>query len=593
MDPCHCATLAFALLILSLADDALADQFVQLHAKGQKLPFTHMGPFVTRGDDSILAVDARDVLLSSDHGKTWQRSPRFKDAAKFMARPERALIRTRSGAVVTAFLNEKEKRLDRADWRTAYLPVYVTRSLDDGLTWEEPQKIQDGWCGAVRSLIQLKSGRLVLPCQIAVATEKTINHVAHTYVSDDDGKTWRKSNSVGLGGHGSHAGAMEPTVIELAGARLYMLIRTSQPWEGKMWFWEAFSSDAGLTWTEVRNSGILASTCCGTFARLASGRIALLWNRPEEGKPYNRNTRAELAIAFSLDECKTWSKPVVVARRPLQPGEKYYMARQSYPYLYERRPGELWITTMQGGLRMKINESDFDPKPDLTRTARPTTIVALGSSTTARRSGVQKVYEQRLNELLPAHGIAARLINAGVPSDTTVRARGRFERDVLAHRPDVVAIFLGANDSAVDVWRAATRPRVARPKYEENLRHFVQALKARGAQAILMTPNSWRWAPKLKQLYGKPPYEVDRVDGLCVTLRQYAESVRTVAKQEAVPLVDVFAAFEEYDKADGQSTDALLLDGMHPNDAGHAIIADMLLPKILAILSHEDRATIR
>ena len=33
--------------------------------------------------------------------------------------------------------------------------------------------------------------------------------------------------------------------------------------------------------------------------------------------------------------------------------------RVSYPYLYERKPGELWITTMQGGLRMKINVADL------------------------------------------------------------------------------------------------------------------------------------------------------------------------------------------------------------------------------------------
>ena len=35
------------------------------------------------------------------------------------------------------------------------------------------------------------------------------------------------------------------------------------------------------------------------------------------------------------------------------------MARQSYPYLYERQPGELWITTMQGGIRLQLEEADF------------------------------------------------------------------------------------------------------------------------------------------------------------------------------------------------------------------------------------------
>lgn len=560
------------------------DKHIQIHPKVQWLPSRHQGPFVTRGDGSIVCVDKRHALVSSDDGKTWKTHALFKDANRFLARPERALIRTQNGVVVFAFMNEKEKHLDRKDWRNSYLPVYVTRSLDDGVTWEEPQKIQGDWCGAVRSIVQLKSGRLVLPCQVGVATEKAIRHVVHSFVSDDEGKTWKRGNTVDLGGRGSHAGAMEPTVVELKDSRLYMLIRTSQPWDGKAWFWEAFSSDGGLTWDNVRNSGILASTCCGALARLQSGRVVLLWNRPEEGKPYNRNTRAELAMAFSQDECRTWSKPVVVSRRPLQEGEKYYMARQSYPYVYERRPGELWVTTMQGGVRIEVEESSFDAAPDPARTARPTTIVTFGSSTTARRSSVQNVFEQQLSELLPERGVAVRTINVGVPSDTTVRARSRFERDVLAHRPDLVTIFLGGNDSAVDVSKGASEPRVPKPTYEEHLRYFVRTLKATGAQPILMTANPWRWTEKLKKLYGKPPYLVDRVDGFCITLRQYAESVRAVAAAEGVPLVDVFKAFEAYDSVDGQSMDDLFADGMHPNDAGHRIIAELLLREVLAIL---------
>ena len=43
---------------------------------------------------------------------------------------------------------------------------------------------------------------------------------------------------------------------------------------------------------------------------------------------------------------------------------------------------------------------------------------------------------------------------------------------------------------------------------------------------------------------------------------------------------DVRAAFETYASEPEHSLDELLLDGMHPNDKGHAIIADLLLPAI-------------
>jgi len=29
------------------------------------------------------------------------------------------------------------------------------------------------------------------------------------------------------------------------------------------------------------------------------------------------------------------------------------------PQVFERKPGELWLTTMQGGLRLRLREADF------------------------------------------------------------------------------------------------------------------------------------------------------------------------------------------------------------------------------------------
>ncbi len=131
-------------------------------------------------------------------------------------------------------------------------------------------------------------------------------------------------------------------------------------------FWEAFSDDGGRSWRLIRPSTIDASSAPGLLKRLDSGRLVLVWNRlyPEGQTSYPRiggdggwsevptcNHRDELSIAFSSDDGKTWSKPVVFAR---QPG-----AWLAYPFVLEYRPGELWITTMQGGIRVKLNEGDF------------------------------------------------------------------------------------------------------------------------------------------------------------------------------------------------------------------------------------------
>ena len=40
-----------------------------------------------------------------------------------------------------------------------------------------------------------------------------------------------------------------------------------------------------------------------------------------------------------------------------------------------------------------------------------------------------------------------KVVNAGVPGDTTFDALNRIEEDVLSYKPDFVTVFLGTNDA--------------------------------------------------------------------------------------------------------------------------------------------------
>jgi lysophospholipase L1-like esterase len=394
------------------------------------------------------------------------------------------------------------------------------------------------------------------------------------FVSDDAGRTWRRSNVLDIGqGRHDHAGSIEGTVIERKDGSLYELLRTETGW-----LYEAVSRDGGLRWEDFKQSQIKSVTCCAQMMRLADGRIALLWNHPPRHRPESGSSREELSIAFSSDECATWSAPKVVAAS-YGPG-----GRVSYPYLYERRPGELWITTMQGGLRMKVNVADLGMselpvyKPPVAPPPKPGGIVMFGDSTTAERRGaVEKVYAERVQDSLKGIGLTMPVHNAGVPSNTTTNARKRLAGDVLAYRPRVVVLQFGINDAAVDVWAnpPATSSRVSLTEYERNLRWIITTLRQQKAKPVLMTTNPTRWTSKLRELYGKPPYRPEDADGFdAPVLSRYNETVRRLAKELDVPLVDVHGAFT------ARNADKLLLDGMHPNDEGHRIIAELLLPVI-------------
>jgi len=356
--------LATTLLLAGWSNAAPADTKppIWLHPEATPLPTDTMGPFVRLPDNRILAVDKHNVLASADEGATWESWP-IETGMDFEVSNERALLVTRAGTLILACMNMKE-----ADWRWnseihdadpgTTLPTYALRSLDGGKTWEKPIKLHDEWSGCVRNMIQTKDGRVVFTAMRLL--NRPGRHSVLTYSSTDDGATWKSSNVIDLGGNGHHGGATEATALELNDGRLWKLIRTNQ---GK--FWQAWSDD-GIYWRTIAPSDIHASSAPGQLLRLASGRVVLLWNRPfpegETSYPLRggdnewsetpvSNHRGELCVAFTNDEGKTWTEPVVLAR---QPG-----ASLAYPYLFERAPGEIWLTTMQGGIRLAFRESDF------------------------------------------------------------------------------------------------------------------------------------------------------------------------------------------------------------------------------------------
>jgi len=219
-------------------------------------------------------------------------------------------------------------------------------------------------------------------------------------------------------------------------------------------------------------------------------------------------------------------------------------------------------------------------------------IVALGDSTTddlVWSDQIAEVYAQCLPIALAERGIQARVYNAGIGGTTTREARLRLEDDVLRHSPDLVIIQFGINDSWVDIDEGRYSPRLTRDEYRENLRCLVRAIRAAGAQVVLMTPNPMRWSdPFYIDLFRRHPSMLDTRSerGINALLDLYAQDVRDVALEQGVPLVDVHLAFEEYGKTPGCSIHNLLVagDGIHPNTLGQRLVCQLLAAQIAANL---------
>ncbi|WP_339923737.1 SGNH/GDSL hydrolase family protein [uncultured Cyclobacterium sp.] len=212
-------------------------------------------------------------------------------------------------------------------------------------------------------------------------------------------------------------------------------------------------------------------------------------------------------------------------------------------------------------------------------------IVAFGNSITATRSTIEQVFAQRLPSLLLEEGIAAVVINSGIPGSHTGSIKDhdlfkikhgmdRFETDVLAHNPDLVIIGFGTNDAHIDDAGPDGKSRIPLRRYKRNLTFMIKELKAQGADVILIAPNGLR---------GKYPEYQN------VRLKQYVEVVKKLAKRYHIGLIDNFKLFSDYYDSKENRAEEILLDGVHPNDKGHALMAEEISQEIVRIRKLKDQ----
>jgi acyl-CoA thioesterase-1 len=197
-------------------------------------------------------------------------------------------------------------------------------------------------------------------------------------------------------------------------------------------------------------------------------------------------------------------------------------------------------------------------------------VVALGDSITRGvRQGVksEETFASLLQADLRKRKIAAEVVNVGIGGERTDQALRRLTKGVLAHKPRIVTIMYGTNDSYVD--RGAREPRLTVAQYRENLKSLLAELRKHAVAPILMTPP--RWGEKARNGINENPN---------LRLESYVNACREVAKETKTPLVDHFAHWSKAAKA-GTDIAEWTTDQCHPNPRGHRELAGLILPAIV------------
>ena len=207
----------------------------------------------------------------------------------------------------------------------------------------------------------------------------------------------------------------------------------------------------------------------------------------------------------------------------------------------------------------------------------PLRIVALGDSITngVGLAGVTEAETFReivRRDLTERTGSKVEVVNAGVNGDIVTLAIERLNKDVLDRRPDIVTIMFGGNEAGFyrpETNGFANTPRVPREEFTATLAKLVDRLQAEEITVVLMT------CPPMTERYWGIHLAPYQKHGINFLVKDYAQSMRDVAAEKGVDLIDVYRSFHE----DPRSLD-YFPDGLHPDARGHRVIADLLVEKL-------------
>jgi lysophospholipase L1-like esterase len=165
------------------------------------------------------------------------------------------------------------------------------------------------------------------------------------------------------------------------------------------------------------------------------------------------------------------------------------------------------------------------------------------------------------------------VFNLGIAGNTTQMILDRLENEITARvKPDDEVVFVysaGLNDSkAVGEPDSFTNtPEI----YAENLRKIVKVFHQYGQKILFVGLNpldETKTTPKGTGSY----FWLDRS-------RLFDKTLRDVASELNIPFVSVFQPM-----IDSDYMTLLYSDGLHPNDAGHAWIAEHAKPELYKLL---------
>jgi lysophospholipase L1-like esterase len=166
--------------------------------------------------------------------------------------------------------------------------------------------------------------------------------------------------------------------------------------------------------------------------------------------------------------------------------------------------------------------------------------------------------------------IKLQMFNLGIGGETSRALVKRFANELQTrHRPEwpaVVVLATGANDTRYTT--TEQEPAVPEAEFRANLTKLIDLAREYTAQILLVG---------LAPVQNDPQPFKDTLFSNAL-LQKYDDSLTEITREQTLPKVELFAAFQAAD------TNLHSSDGVHPSDLGHEVIERLVWEKLRGVV---------
>ncbi len=173
---------------------------------------------------------------------------------------------------------------------------------------------------------------------------------------------------------------------------------------------------------------------------------------------------------------------------------------------------------------------------------------------------VKNIYATKLKKKFRKYSKGIHVDIKGIASNRTYHVYDRLTKDCINLKPDVVFMLIGVND-AWENYGPENYPPLLRP-VEPHTREIFRRLTAElpGVQILYIMPFL------IDSVEEKFPFHK--------MLDEYRELLRNIALEYGATVIDMQEVFNEAQKTTPPVS--LAIDGIHPTDLGHRVMADAI-----------------